>query len=46
MGGGWSMPCPNCFTLGQTDPVPIVQDVRWAPGPVWAGVEILAPSRI
>jgi len=25
------------------DPVPIVQDVGWAPGPVWIGAENLAP---
>jgi hypothetical protein len=28
------------------DPVPIVQEVGWAPGPVWTGVEILAPTGI
>jgi len=26
------------------DPVPIVQDAGWAPGPVWTGAENLAPS--
>ena len=25
------------------DPVPIVQEAGWAPGPVWTGVENLAP---
>jgi len=25
-------------------PVPIVQDARQAPGPVWAGAEYLAPT--
>jgi len=29
------------FTLGE-DPVPIVQDVRWTPGPFWTGAENLA----
>ena len=23
------------------DPVPIIQDVRWAPGPAWMGAENL-----
>jgi hypothetical protein len=31
------------FTPGK-DPVPIVQEVGWASGPVWAGAENLAPS--
>jgi len=30
------------FTPGK-DPVPIVQDAGWAPGPVWTGAENLAP---
>ena len=28
------------------DPVPIVQEARWAPGPVWTGAENLAPTGI
>jgi hypothetical protein len=28
---------------GQRDPV---QEARWAPGPVWTGVENLSPTRI
>ena len=28
------------------DPVPIVQEAVWAPGPVWTGAEYLAPTRI
>jgi len=32
------------FTPGK-DPVPIVQEAGWAPGPVWTGAEILAPHR-
>ena len=28
------------------DPVPIVQEVGWAPGPVWTGAENLAPTGI
>jgi len=30
------------FTAGK-DPVPIVQENGWAPGPVWTGAEIVAP---
>ena len=30
------------FTPGK-DPVPIVQEAGWAPGPVWTGGENLAP---
>jgi len=28
------------------DPVPIVQEAVWAPGPVWTGAENLAPTGI
>jgi hypothetical protein len=28
------------------DPVPIVQETGWAPGPVWTGAENLAPTGI
>jgi hypothetical protein len=28
------------------NPVPIVQETRWAPGPVWTGAENLAPTGI
>jgi len=38
------MPRP-LFTPGR-DLVPIVQEVGWAPGPVWRGAENLAPTRI
>ena len=30
------------FTSGK-DPVPIVQEAGWAPGPVWTGTENLVP---
>ena len=30
------------FTPGK-DPAPIVQDVVWAPGPVWTGAENIYP---
>jgi hypothetical protein len=33
------------FTPGK-DRVPIVQEAGWAPGPVWMGVENLAPTGI
>jgi len=36
---------PVTFTPGK-DPVPIVQEAGWAPGPVWTSVENLAPTRI
>jgi hypothetical protein len=36
---------PAAFTPG-TDPVPIVQEAGWPPGPVWIGVENLAPTGI
>ena len=28
------------------DPVPVVQEAGWAPGPVWTGAENLAPTGI
>jgi hypothetical protein len=33
------------FTPGK-DPVSIIQEAGWAPGPVWTGAENLAPTRI
>ena len=36
---------PAAFTTGK-DPVPIVQEAGWAPGPVWMGAEYLAPTGI
>ena len=33
------------FTPGK-DPVPIVQEAEWTPGPVWTGAENLAPTGI
>ena len=41
-GGGCSTPRPGRFTPGK-DPVPIVREAGWAPGPVWTGAEYLAP---
>jgi hypothetical protein len=40
--GGWSAPRPGRFTPGK-DPVPIVREAGWTPGPVWMGAENLAP---
>jgi len=42
-GGEGSTPRPGRFTPGK-DPVPIVQEAGWAPGPVWTGAENLAPT--
>ena len=36
---------PGRFTPGK-DPVPIVQEAGWAPGPVWTGAENLAPTGV
>jgi hypothetical protein len=34
---------PRPLSTPGKDPVPIVQEVGWAPGPVWTGAENLAP---
>ena len=44
--GGWSTPRPGRFTPRERDPVPIVQEAGWAPGPVWTGAESIAPTGI
>ena len=36
---------PGSFTP-RKDPVPIVQEAEWVPGPVWTGAENLAPTGI
>jgi len=43
-GEGISVTPLPLFTPGK-DPVPIVQEVGLAPGPVWTGAENLAPQR-
>jgi len=43
-GRGVSVTPRPLFTPGK-DPVPIVQEAEWAPGPVWTGAENLAPHR-
>jgi hypothetical protein len=40
------MPCPGRFTPRQRDPVPIVQEAGWAPGPVWTSAEHFTPTGI
>ena len=42
--GGWSTSRPGRFTP-RKDPVPIVQEVGLAAGPVWTGAENFAPHR-
>ena len=37
------MPHSGCFIPG-TDPVSTVQEAGWALGPVWVGMENLAPT--
>ena len=44
-GWGVSVTPRSLFTSGK-DPVPIVQEAGWAPGPVWTGAENLAPTGI
>jgi hypothetical protein len=45
MGVGGQRHTPAAFIPGK-DPVPIVQEVGWAPGPVWIGAENLSPTGI
>ena len=40
-GDGWSTPHFGRFTLAR-DPVPLVEEAGWAPGPVWRCAENLA----
>ena len=35
---------PQPLFIPGKDPVPIVQEAGWAPGPVWTGAENLAPT--
>ena len=37
---------PRPLSTPGKDPVPIVQETGWAPGPVWTGAENLAPTEI
>jgi hypothetical protein len=45
MGEGGQRHASAAFTPGK-DPVPIVQETGWAPGPVWIFAENLAPTGI
>jgi hypothetical protein len=40
-GGEWSAARPGRFTPGK-DPLHVVQEAGWAPGPVWTGAENIA----
>ena len=42
MVGGWSASRHGRFTPGK-DPVPIVREAGWAPGPVWKVLKISLP---
>ena len=44
-GDGWSTPRSSRFTPGK-DPVPVVQEAGWTPGPVWRSAENLACTGI
>jgi hypothetical protein len=44
-GCGWSTPRPGRFTSGN-EPVSVVHEAGWAPGPVWTGLENLAATEI
>ena len=44
-GWGVSVTPRPLFTPGK-DPVPILQEARWAPGPVWTGAKNLTPTGI
>jgi hypothetical protein len=37
---------PRLLYPWERDPVPIVQEAGWVPGPVWMAAENLAPNRI
>jgi hypothetical protein len=37
---------PRPLSTPGKDPLPIVQEAGWAPGPVWTGAENLAPTGI
>ena len=44
---GWGVGVtPRPLFTPRNDPVPIVQEAGWAPGPVWTGAENLAPTGI
>jgi len=41
---GWGVSVtPRPLFTSRKDPIPLVREVGWAPGPVWTGAENLAP---
>ena len=44
--GGWSTPRSRLLYPWERDPVPIVQEIEWATGPVWTSAESLTPTGI
>jgi len=44
-GDGWSAPRSDRFTYGN-DPVPVIQEAGWEPGPGRTSAENLAPTVI
>jgi len=42
--GGEGCVYPRLLFTPEKDPVPVVQEAGWAPGPVWTGAENLAPT--
>jgi hypothetical protein len=51
LGSGWgwvvnTLPSPGLFGPRKREPVPILQEAVWAPGPVWTGAENLVLTRI
>jgi hypothetical protein len=45
-GLGWLAPRPGPLYPREGDPVPILQEAGWAPGPVWTTAENLALTGI
>ena len=43
---GWVVSTTSWPLYPGKDPVPIVQEAGWAPGPVWTDAENLAPTGI
>jgi len=43
-GGEGTASCPGSLFTPRKEPVPIVQEAGWAPGPVWTGAENLAST--
>jgi hypothetical protein len=41
--GGWSKPRHSFFSPWKRDPMSIIQEAGWSPGPVWTGAQNFAP---